>query len=268
MPRRILHLRAALAAVLGIAALAACSNLSGSDVQPNRYGALNVQAKNNGSGAAVGLATMIFFKGVSVSVPNSSNSQFDQCIISRIDTTSTATTGMNSVGSGLTMSIAGRAIPMPYNSAALRYESGANQVTYNSGESVTINVPDAGTVFPLSTLTLKLAEPIIPSALTLPAANADWLVRWNGTNDGVSSIQLQLRYATSGSVTAPNEQVYCVLQDDGSATLPASYLTGFLASPNALRSLRLLRWRTNERVVDANTLLHLTSTIDTVVTFP
>ena len=257
-----------LVAVTGSAALAACSNLSGSEVQPNRYGALNVQAKNNGSTSATGLATMIFFKGVSVSVPNSSNSQFDQCIISSNDTSNVAATGMNSVGTGLAMSIAGRAVPLTYNSATLRYESGANQVNYNSGESVTINVPDAGTVFPLSTLTLKLAEPIIPSPLTLPAANADWLVRWNGTNDGVSSIQLQLRYATSSTATAPTEQVYCVLQDDGSVTLPASYLTGFLASPNALRSMRLLRWRTSERVVDANTLLHLTSTIDTVITFP
>lgn len=257
-----------LIAVVGTAALAACSNLSGSEIQPNRYGALNVQAQNNGSAGAVGLATMIFFKGVNVSVPNSSNSQFDQCIISRIDTTTTATTGMNSVGSGLSMSIAGRAVAMPYNSTTLRYESGASKFSYNSGESVTINVPDAGTVFPLSTLSLKLAEPIVPAALTVPAANADWLVRWNGTNDGLSSIQLQLRYATSAGATAANEQVYCVLQDDGSTTLPASYLTGFLASPNNVRSLRIMRWRTNERVIDANTLLHLTSTIDTVVTFP
>ncbi|MBY0489832.1 MAG: hypothetical protein K2R93_08320 [Gemmatimonadaceae bacterium] len=248
--------------------LAACSNLSGSEAQPNRYGALNVQARNNGTTAAVGLATMIFFKGVNVSVPNSSNNQFDQCIISRIDTTTSATTGMNSVGSGLALSIGARSVPMPYNSTTLRYESGANQVTYSSGESVTISVPDGGAVFPLSTLTLKLAEPIVPGPLTLPAANADWVVRWNGTGDGVSSIQLQLRYATSGSVSAPNEQVYCVLQDDGNVTIPASYLTGFLASPSALRSMRLLRWRTNERVIDANTLLHLTSTIDTVVTFP
>jgi hypothetical protein len=254
--------------VLGALALGACSNLSGSEAQPNRYGALNVQAKNNGTTGATGLATMIFFKGVSVSVPNSSNSQFDQCIISGIDTSTVAATGMNSVGSGLAMNIAGRAVPLTYNSANLRYETGANQVSYSAGESVTINVPDAGTVFPLSTLTLKLAEPIIPSALTLPAANTDWVVRWNGTNDGVSSIQLQLQYATSSTATKATEQVYCVLQDDGSVTIPASYLTGFLGSPNALRSMRLLRWRTNERVVDANTLLHLTSTIDTIVTFP
>jgi hypothetical protein len=262
------HRLLSLVPLVGTLVVAACSNLSGSEAQPNRYGALNVQAKNNGASGAIGLATMIFFKGVSVSVPNSSNSQFDQCIISAVDTSTLSTTGMNGVGTGLAMSIAGRSVPLSYNTSLLRYESGANKVAYSGGESVTINVPDAGSVFPLSTLTLKLAEPLIPGALRLPAANADWPITWNGTNDGVSSIQLQLRYATSGSVTAPNEQVYCVLQDDGAVTLPASYLTGFLASPNALRSMRMLRWRTNERVVDANTLLHMTSTIDTVITFP
>jgi hypothetical protein len=212
---------------------------------------------------------MIFFKGVNVSVPNSSQSQFDQCIISAIDTSTIVTTGMNTVGSGLSFAVAGRAIPLAYNASLLRYETGSAQpFTYSAGESATIITPDAGTVFPASTLTVKLAEPLAPAALTIPAANTDWVVRWNGTNDDVSSIQIQLSYATNATVTKPNEQVYCVLKDDGSVTIPSTYLTGFLASPNALRSMRILRWRTADRVVDATTLLHLASTIDTVITFP
>lgn len=263
---RVRFLSLALAACSPV--LAACSNLSGSDAQPNRYAALNVQARNNGATGASGLATVIFFTGVNVSVPNSGRQQFDQCIISRIDTATIAATGMNSVGSGLALSVGGRPTTLTYNSTLLRYETGSVPLTYSAGEAATLTVPDAGAVFPAGSLSLKLAEPIVPAALALPAPNADWTVRWNGTNDGLSSIQLQLQYATNSLVTAPNEQVYCVLIDDGVTTLPAANLTGFLASPGAMRSMRLLRWRTNERVLDPNTLLHLTSTVDTVVRWP
>ncbi len=249
------------------AALAACSNLTGSDVPANRYAALNIQAKSTSTTAASGLATLIFFKGVNVTVPNSANQQTDQCIISGVDTSTVVTTGMNNAGNGIAFSVSGRSTALTYNTTLSRYEAAAGQVTYNSGETATLTIPDAGTVFPATTLSLKLAEPLIPNAITLPTAGNDWLVRWNGTNDDVSSIQVQLFYANSSTATKPNEQVYCVFKDDGTQAIPSQYLATFLASPNGLRSMRLMRWRTNERVVDANTLLHLASTIDTVITF-
>jgi hypothetical protein len=78
---------------------------------------------------------------------------------------------------------------------------------------------------------------------------------------------LQLVYANPATLTVANEQLYCVLRDDGSTTLPSAALAPFLASPNAVRALRLLRWRTNELRLDERTLLHVASTNDTLITF-
>lgn len=259
----------AVLSLLAVATLLACGNLSTVDEQPNRYAALNMVAQNNGSGAARGTATLVFFKGGNVTVPNSALSQFDQCIISALDTTTLVSTGMNPIGGSPALAVGTRNLPLTYNTSLARYETTAAQpFTYTTGESATITIPDGGSVFPAATLTVKLAEPIIPTAVTLPAANADWALRWNGANDDLSSIQLQLSYATTATATRANEQVYCVLKDDGAAAIPAVYLTGFLSSPNARRAMRMLRWRTNERVLDRSTLLHVASTVDTIITFP
>jgi hypothetical protein len=41
-----------------------------------------------------------------------------------------------------------------------------------------------------------------------------------------------------------------------------------LASPSALRSATLIRWRTQEMRPDSSSLLHIVSTVDTIVRFP
>ena len=45
-------------------------------------------------------------------------------------------------------------------------------------------------------------------------------------------------------------------------------MSALLASPASLRSLTITRWRTNEKVLNDKTLLHIVSTIDTTVSVP
>jgi hypothetical protein len=256
---------------LGVSGLlfSACSNLAAPDLSPNRYASFNAVAKNNGATRAAGLATVIFFEGLNVVVPNSAQQQSDQCIVTAADTAETFTTGARNVGANLGLTAGAVSWSLGLNSSFQRYETtSAQPFAYNAGESATITIPNGGDVFPASSHTLKLAEPIVPGPLTVPAAGQDWQITWNGSNDNVASVQLRLRYANPATNPVANEQLYCVLRDDGATVLPASSLAAFLASPAARRSVRLLRWRTSEKLLDDRTLLHMSSTVDTVVTFP
>jgi hypothetical protein len=129
-----------------------------------------------------------------------------------------------------------------------------------------VSIP-GGERFPASNVTVKLAEPIIPGAVAIPAAGQPLVVTWNATNDATTAVRLSLRYANPASSTFANEQVFCSLRDDGRTEIPANALASFLASPNARRSLTLTRFRTNEARPGPNALLHIATTVDTTVTF-
>lgn len=247
--------------------VSACSSFTGTDRDPNRYASLSVSAKSTGPTTATANATLIFFDAVNVQVPNSALSQTDQCIVSTLNTVDDAVTGERRIGDAISLGVGRGTVSLGFNSSRQRYENPASApIAYTTGDSATITIPSSS-FFPAATLGIRLADPMIPSEVTLPAAATDWIIRWNGNDDGVSSVQLQLVYANPATLTVANEQLYCVLRDDGSTTLPSAALAPFLASPNAVRALRLVRWRTNELRLDERTLLHVASTIDTLITF-
>jgi hypothetical protein len=93
-------------------------------------------------------------------------------------------------------------------------------------------------------------------------------VTWNGTNDPTAAIILAIKYANPANATYANEQIYCALRDDGSHTIAAAGLVGFLGSPANRRSVTLTRWRTVEAQPAARTLLHVASSVDTTVVVP
>jgi hypothetical protein len=254
---------AALAAIL----LAGCNALS-ETVNLNQYGAVNVQARNSSSTTANATATVIFFKAITIAVPNSALQQTDQCVTTSIDNSTTTTRGETRAGSAIALSAGGNNFSLAYVDSLSRYQTPFGQpFSYKSGDVAQFTIPGETGNFPASQISVKLAEPIIPGAVTVPAANAPLSVTWNGTNDNVSAIILQLNYANPATSTVANEQIYCALRDDGAHDFPATLLTAFLASPNALRSLKVTRWRTAEVLPSRTSLLHVASSVDTTLTF-
>jgi hypothetical protein len=116
---------------------------------------------------------------------------------------------------------------------------------------------------------VKLAEPLIPGAITVPTTTAPMVFTWNAPepSDTTSAIILSLRYANPATSPYANEQIYCALNDDGTHQLPTSALAAFLASPNDKRSLVMTRWRTREQAVDGRTILHIATSVDTTLKF-
>jgi hypothetical protein len=255
--------------LMSAVALSACSSITESTTQLNDYGAITISAKNAAAGRASASVNAVFFQGLSATAPNSALQQGDQCAYALIDTTSGAATGSLKVGESLALTFAGTSVAMPYSTSLSRYEpASGTTLSYTAGDAATVNVPGAVGVFPAAAITVKLAEPLVPGPLVVPAIGAPLSVTWNATNDASAAIILSVRYGATPTATVQNEQIYCALKDDGAFQVPATGLNEFLASPPSLRSVTLVRWRSQEVSPSATSLLHIVSTVDTIVRFP
>lgn len=270
MPLSLSHpLRSLAATLLSTLAFAACANVTDADITFTNYGAVTITGKNAPAGRATATVNAVFFRGLSADAPNSTLQQGDQCSYAVIDSTTGAGTGSLKAGDNLSLTIAGTNVALPYSTARLRYEPAANvALSYAAGDAATLNVPGAAGTFPAASISVKLAEPIIPGPLALPAVGSPLNVTWNATNDATAAIILSVRYGATPTATIQNEQIYCAVKDDGAFQVPSAGLGAFLASPGALRSVTLVRWRTQEARPDASSLLHVVTTVDTIVRFP
>lgn len=261
-----LHVRRS-AAVLGLLALGtACASPTAQDLTLYHFGAVTVHATGGANATALASTSAIFFDAYSASIPDSRTPQ-NYCQYSTVDTTSGSTTGEVGAGSPLSLTFGAGTATVPqtlsYDNTAKRYLSPA-PVTYKAGDSVKVAIPGLTGGFAASNIAVRLAEPLFPSPVTLPTSG-DMVITWNAVNDETSAIVISLKYANPATASFPNEQIICVLKDDGNETIPATALGPVLASPAAMRSLLLTRWRTQLVQPNSTSLLHIVSSIDTLV---
>lgn len=261
--------RPLIAPLLCVAVMGACASATESNSSIGNYGTITISGKPIPGNRVAASVQAVFFQGISASAPNSALQQGDRCAYAFLDTATTRATGSLKVGESLALTFAGTTVNMPFSQALSRYEPvvGAT-LSYTAGDSASVRIPGPPGVFPASSISVQLAEPIIPGPISLPATGAPMDVTWNGTNDPTAAVILSVRYGATPTATVPNEQIYCALKDDGAFQIPASGLVPLLASPSNLRSVSLLRWRTREVRPDTLNLLHVVSTVDTVVRFP
>ena len=256
------------AALLGaVASVSGCNSLTDSSVGNDRFGAISISARNLSAKQGRASATMVVFDASSVSIPNSLLQQSDQCVYASVDTTTTTVRGQFRAGESVALAVGTQSLSLPFNTTLQRYATPeATPFTYTRGEEALITIPGEGSSFPASTISVKLAEPIIPEPVPALVAGQVLPIRWNGTSDSTSAIILSLRYANAN--TSVTEQIYCALRDDGTVDIPANGVAVLMASPASRRSMVLTRWRTNEKVLNNTTLLHIVSTIDTTLSIP
>ncbi|MEN9508355.1 MAG: hypothetical protein RLZZ621_918 [Gemmatimonadota bacterium] len=249
---------------IATAVLAACQDATGYTPTVNRYAALNMVGRTAGNGEGQARITAIFFDALTLSVPNSALQQSDQCTLAAVDTLTLVTRGEKKLLTTPTLAIGGVPATLIYRDSLARYEPTESTVRYRAGDLAQFTIP-ADAAFPGGSLSVKLAEPVLPGKITVPTVGQSMNVTWNGTNDPTAAIILSLRYANPVSSPYANEQVYCALRDDGVHDFTPVALTNFYNSPPALRSLTITRWRTSEALPDARSLLHLASSFDTTV---
>lgn len=268
-PRRHQTVVRLILAGLGAATLAGCTALDNTEPTTNRYASFSIRAKNSANSRATANATAIIFEAYTAAVPNSALQRNDQCVYAPVDTATAIVKGVKKAGSPATLVIGGTTVTMPYDDLYFRYANAENTpFSYSRGDVAIASIPGDAAVYPAASISVPLAEPIIPGVITVPTGTEAMSFTWNGAIDSTSAVILSLRYANPATSTYANEQIYCSLNDDGSHLLPTTALSAFLVSPNSKRSLQLTRWRTRESFPDARTILHIASSVDTTLTFP
>ena len=255
----VVHLFAAVV----LAPLASCLNVADNSNNLYQYGAITVRALGGGAAQVSASTSGVFFSALSASIPDSRVVQ-NSCAFSAVDTTTPASKGDLRAGAAVTLLTgAGSSkttTTLAFNSTNVSYV-GSSGFTYKTADSATVAVPGDAAGFPASSVTVRLAEPIIPADITVPLANDPMVVRWN-VGDSTSAIILSIKYANPINSTYANEQVLCSLRDDGAEDIAATALGPFLLSPAAKRSVKITRWRTNAVQPGTRSLLHIVSTVD------
>lgn len=262
---RALLLRSTLVIAVGAATLTGCLRTLESTGTLQKFGAIVLRgSKDAASGELRATGSAIFFQAYSAAVPSSSN-QTNTCQIAAVDTLNRVSTGQLQAGNALPLTIGSgtnvRTATFDYEPLVQRYDV-PGYLVYQAGDSISVSVPGRSPGFPAGQIKLRMSEPLTIDDVTIPAAGNPLQVRWNASSDPTTAVFLSLRYANPASSLYANEQILCSLSDDGNEELPASALTAFLASPTALRALSITRWRTATMNPEANSLLHIVSSVE------
>lgn len=243
--------------------LASCLNVVDNNNQYYQYGAITVHALGGGAAQTTATANGVFFSALSASIPDSRSVQ-NNCAYAAVDTTTLVSQGDLRAGAALTLLTGAGSgkttTTLPFSSTNGNY-IGTSAFTYKSGDSATVSVPGEAGGFLASSVTVRMAEPVILDDITVPLANSSMTLRWN-TGDATSAIIVSIKYANPASSAYANEQVLCSLVDDGAEDIPPTFLGPFLLSPANKRSVKITRWRTQSVQPDPRSLLHIVSTVD------
>ncbi|MES2522354.1 MAG: hypothetical protein V4617_06640 [Gemmatimonadota bacterium] len=260
---RALSLRALACAVL-VPFAAACGGLTDTSSEIGRYAAVTITARSTSATAATGTATAIVFDSYSALVPNSTLERRETCQVLTYTPTVNELRGQLRAGNAVGFSVGASNLSLEYDDNRMRYSlPAAGTFTYGRGDVATITIPGVAQGYPASSISVKLAEPVIPGAMVNPTPGLPFTVLWNETGDPTALVIISLRYGSSaGSI---GEQIYCTATDDGQFELSSSALLSFHASPAATRNLSITRFRTNQTLLDPRTLLHVGTSADTVI---
>lgn len=252
--------------LLAAAALGACNKLTEYNPTTNRYGSINIDGSGTSATAATANASAVFFEAVQAGVPNSASAeqQADACVYAGVETPADGR-GFEA-GTPISLAVGTNTVTIPFDATSARYAMPLTQrFSYTAGDNASITVPGS-TNFPASAISVKLAEPVIPGAIVIPATGSPMVVTWNGNNDATSAMLISVRYPNPASNTTANEQIFCSVKDDGRFEIVATALTALRAAPASLRTITLTRFRTNESLLSDNrTLLHVATTVDTIL---
>lgn len=257
---------AVLLGVFAVAILGACNGV-GDPIGNDRFGAITITATGSGGASFTAIPTAVFFTGLSSSVPTSKVAS-DQCGTFNYRPES-YTPGDLSAGPALEVRVgsAVRSMTEPAGIPRLYTLSSPNFFSYAPGDSVRIAIPGSGGGFPASQIALRLAEPIRLGPIPVLNVNDPLSLTWEKNGDENSGVIISIRWASGQSTVAgPDQQVLCVVRDNGAYTVAGTLLGNFYASEPTQRALNVLRWRTNSSSIDARTTLYIVSSLDTTTT--
>jgi hypothetical protein len=130
----------------------------------------------------------------------------------------------------------------------------ADHFPFRPGERVIVTVPGAPGGFTNGTIDVITAHgftlgPINPT----PHADSTLRLTWTPAGDDSTKMLISLQYG-DGQLEA-NQQIFCSLQDDGSAEVPTILLARWRTAMTGSRAVEAARWRVSAKEVTGGVLL-------------
>ncbi len=253
-------MRLRLPAVLAIALLAgAC--IEGLERPNGRFGTIAAPAWSDGGGGYVLAPEAAFYDQTDLSYEPFIG---DTCVLLPYSPIVQVNSGLLTLNAGnYLFTYVGTRIdtlaPLPSTSIRVYAPLRTNGIPFTPGDTLEITVPGHPNGFPQSAVSVRTAEPFTHGAIPVPAEDVGIDLTWTAATSPGSQMTFSLRYRNASATTAQNEQVFCSFNDDGGATIPSGYLTGWRNSVGGDRSTRAIRVRHNQVDVDSRTTLSIIS---------
>ena len=249
------------AVVLAVLVTTACIDTLA--VPDARYGVMSIPTYGGDRQPTVMSPEVIFYDKTDLrfTVPAA-----DSCFVTAYTADGTVNTRSFTLDAGdkLVQTIGGRTDTLPpfYAGNLIVYRPPNGRViAFTPGDTLSIQVPGAPGGFPAVTANIRTAEAFThDSVVTTPTGQAMTL-RWTTTPVPGSLMTFTLRYASPFSTNGlPNEQIFCAFTDDGTGTIPDDFLSSWRQAPPSSQSVRAVRLRSKEIVIDSRTRFVMVST--------
>ncbi len=129
-----------------------------------------------------------------------------------------------------------------YNFAAGSY------LDFSTGDSALVTIPGAVGGFEAMSVKARLAEPFTAAPPPAYVTNTPMNLTWQAATFPGSIMVVSLRYNAAPGASAPNVEIACAFEDDGSAQIPIPFADAYGSSSPTTRDYAFIRVR--ERVVE------------------
>jgi hypothetical protein len=253
---------ASYAALCGLLALGACKTLG--DIPTSRpLGFVTVATGDAVGGVHRTSPSAYFVNAVNVSIPQSQIVN-DACVRLAFPST-TNVAPLTQIAAGPQMTIAttldtAQLLPAPADiNGYIIYRLAANDsIRIVPKSTIRVTIPGATDAFDPYDFTAVTADSLFVQPVDgNPAATGDLPITWNAQTHGQSSIVIELEYNASAAAGAPNEQVLCSFDDDGTHTVDDSLATHWRTGN--VRHVHAYRWITTTTSNNASEVVVLSS---------
>lgn len=249
--------------VVALLALVAGACIDTLAVPDARYGVMSIPTFGGDLQPTVMAPETIFYDKTDLrfTVPKA-----DSCFVTAYSAGGTVNTQSFTLDAGdyLIQTVGGRTDTMPpfYAGNLIVYRPPSGRVIpFVPGDTLTVQVPGAPGGFPAVSANIRTAEAFTYDSVVTPSTGQPMTLRWTTAPVAGSLMTFTLRYANPFSADGlPNEQIFCAYTDDGTGTIPDDFLSSWRQAAPSSRSVRAVRLRSKEIVIDSRTRFAIVST--------
>lgn len=239
----------ALALVSGVGLLAGC-NLSSN--LPSSFPVGDVSMVDTViNGRSVVSPVAVFFNGVNVALPSSSNVA-DSCVQANYPQTSPPFVPLGTLyaGDSVTFTTDSGTVQLRPDStiaANLVYYllPTDSAIAFTPGSSITVSVPGYPTGYPAANIEAATIPPYTFNAIDTLPDPTNFVITWNSPQGPGTGLVMQLEFTTDTTTDQPDQMIYCSLLDDGSVTIPSLLAAQWRKAVPASRHLDSYKWKTS-----------------------